>query len=398
VILLRRTIAFLIEFAVLSGIALAGLFWDFKTNALYGWNSVRVGYMVLVLASFALSGVPSQPLSYRAAGIRLYDSRGSSPTLFHRITRCLLFWVLVSAAEIFVPDFLLTRLRLSAREIVLLELAIIASVMAAPVTLAVLSLGRASIHDILTHTRVGSRNFVPGLAKSGDLERFRVRFVVGTGSLLLAFVLTCATLLDWQYRISDNLSGYYRRRVSLLEKIGKSAGDDPRQAADLIRQMGPRNIYVNSDFTAFLPGVAESFRVRVRPSVLADERRLARTAVLEIANTIELVAPPTKWIELDLYDSRTFGPATLEQGYRVLYDVRASKLTYAPTDQKFFYGKRPLSLTARMERNDVPDSVITILNRKLHRSLDVLNIGWDFPRLDLSAHPLGSLSRFVGRM
>jgi hypothetical protein len=82
-------------------------------------------------------------------------------------------------------------------------------------------------------------------------------------------------------------------------------------------------------------------------------------------------------------------------------------LSFYSTDESCPYDTRPagngsctdtqsLTLEERAKKDSMPDSVITTFGPKLNQSIEIVNLGWRFPRLDFIAAPTGPLTRLIG--
>jgi hypothetical protein len=396
-LLARRIGATALEIAVLSAFSTAALFWDAQTDGLYGWNPVQVGFWLLFLLLVVLSAIPSQPLSYQLFRIRLQRIDGQAASVFHRFTRCLLFWVLLTAPGSLNPDLLFDHLPISGREKLLGSFAVVIALVISPAVSTIVSNGQMSIGDLLTQTTVHTQK--RGITREFTSKAYRIRFGVSVGLATLTLSLVSILLVDWRYRISDRTDAYLQQRHLFFEEIAKAADTQSNQFADQIWQRHPSDIYWSPNKKAYLLGVTESFQFRVPRSVLSDPRALLAAFNLWITPVLSIVAPSTEWVELEFYNERSFGPAKLEQSLSLLYNRLDGSLHYAPVDQRFVYGHTSMRLDERLERTTTPDSTITYFERRVQKGITIkfVTSDWAFPRLDLIAQPPAAPAHFLGQ-
>lgn len=393
-LILRRLLAFLTATALLSAAGLALLFWDAKSHSLYGWDSVQLGYSILVVCAVMGAALGPDHLLLRAFGLRLVLANGMPATRLHRASRSALLWLLLSSPGAFKLDSVPTHLPISVREQFIACAAAIYALLCLPAVTVLLSRGVSSVHDILTGTRVLRRSLRP--ATEGSPSFSPVPLVVSGYSLLLAGFIVLAMGLDWHYRIAEVYGAYFRARAPYVASVFKRVQNNAANAIDLITQTSPSELYVNDDFTAYLPGLTEKFRLRVSPAVLSDPGERIRAALDGLAMLVGTITPSTEWVAIRIFSDRAVGPFTLEQGYDFLIERKTWKLRYAPTRQQHFFGKRSLTLEERLEQKTWPDSVLTSFEPKISQIIGVRSGGWRFPTLDFTAPATGPNGRFIG--
>jgi len=394
----RRIGASALELLILSAAAAAALFWDAHTDALYGWNAVKVGYWLLFFLLTAVSAIPTQPLSYLLFRIRLQRVDGQDPSFFHRFARCFVFWIFLTSPGSLNPDLPFNHLPITPREQLLGGFAVVLALVISPAVSTIASNGQASISDLLTQTTVHPQG--KEAAHRFALMSYRTRFGFSVALLTLGLSLTSILLVDWRYRISDRTNSYLRERHLFSDELAKADVTQNNQLADLIEQRPPRNIYWSPDYNAYFLGLTESFRFRVARNVLSDEHALVAVFRAWINPVLASVAPSTEWVELEFYNERSLGPATLHQRLFLLYNRLDGSVHYAPVDQRFVYGKTSMRLEERLKRHTSPDSTITYFERHVYKDIaigiSIANSGWAFPSLNLIAQRPTTQTHFVG--
>jgi hypothetical protein len=391
-----RLLAFLAATILLSAAGVGLLLWDARTYGLYGWDSIHLGYSLLVGAAVVGATLGREHLLLRMLGLRLVLSNGMPAPRLHRASRSLLFWLFVLAPSVFKLSDILSDLPISYREQIIAGTAADLALICLPAVTVLLSRGISSIHDGLIGTRVVRRGEMPLSSVEGKTLFSPLRLAVAGYSFVFACFILLAVFLDWRYRIADLYGAYFRARAPYMESVIKSVKANAANAMDLISQAPPSELYVNEDFTAYLPGQTERFRLRVSPAVLADPLERLRAAINGMAMLVGTITPTTEWVAIRLFSDRAVGPFTLEQGYEFLIERHTWKIRYAPTKQRHVFGKRSLTLEERLEQKVWPDSVITTFEPKLSQILGVRSGAWKFPSLDFTAPAEGPHSRFIG--
>lgn len=395
----KRVLATVIGALVMLAITALGLLLQIRTNRWYAWDAANLGYWIIVAASFAHGAIPRQPLAYRAVGLRLVTHSGRNPPVLVRITRLLLFWVLVAAADTFRVSSLASALPISAREQLLAEAGGILCLTLLSATTCIASGGRRAAHDIICGTVVIPATVSPAKDARDAAARFRGRFLFASTAGLLAIVLAAIVLIDWRYRISDVLIPYFKHREPYISNVVEQSARDRSRLQDITVMDHPEDVYWNRKQTAFLVGPVETFRYRVSHRASVDPLASQRTAFNGILDAIPLLAPSTRLVVADVYTTREFGPAIYEEGQSYVMNVRDGRyfMTFAPASQDFFFGKSKLSLEQRLKRDDNADSVITHFVAHIDKSVFVgTSTHWSFPYLDLLQLPGDPESRMLG--
>ena len=209
-----RLVGWLLQVAGLAALALAILMWDAKSHVLYGWNSVHVGYSILAILAVIGAGVAREPLVHRLLGFRVVLANGTRPTFFHKASRALLFWLLLTSPGVFRIDAIFGQLPLSTRESLIASAGAAFALMLLPALTALSTRGTSSIHDLLVGTRiVRASPWASGTEGKPVRSALTLRGALICYSWSLAVLLLVGMLLDWRYRISDTYSAYFRART-----------------------------------------------------------------------------------------------------------------------------------------------------------------------------------------
>lgn len=393
-LLLRRGLSVGIGLGLLATIAVGLLLLDAKRDVFYGWNTVRLGYYLLAAIAIVHAVGAKYGLTYRLLRVRLVLIDGRPASALHRGVRSLLTYLFVASPATFGIIELLSKWPMQFRERAVGSIVLLVATSALPLITTVATRGSVSIVDVLVGTHVELEGRVP--SKGLEARKAAWQFMAAVTASFLASCLLTGMLLDWKLDLSADYVARWETRSAYVDRVIKGALTDPTIAMDLVMQEAPTDNYFNADVTAWLPGVTEKFRFRVPSRLLADDRRRVATAAEGVLAMSSSLGPVTRYVEIEVYAQREFGPAVRTVGYRFLLDRRSMKLTYAPSNQVFFYGSDRVSLAERLDRQEVPDSVITTFEKKPYRTMAVASTRWDFPLLELSRLTGRSGGKFPG--
>ena len=302
-LLFLRLIGGLMATLALCAVAVGLLLWDARSHVLYGWDSVRLGYWVMLALALVGSAIGRKSLVLHLSGLDLVLRSGLPATRAHRAVRSLLFWLMLASPGVFGIGMLISQLPLSERQRILCTLAAVLAIVLLPAVSILCTGGRSSIHDLLVGTCVYRR-------KAGFVLRHRDQWravlsrVVATYCGLVALLLLLGMAVDWRYRVTDVYGAYFRAREPYMSEVARSLRLGGSDAQDIVAATPPTEYYANEDFTAIVPGLTERFRFRVSPHIL-DDPIMRRLAVYEGMITVShTMTPGTKWVAMRIYSTR----------------------------------------------------------------------------------------------
>lgn len=390
-IVLRRLAAGSIEAALVALLLAGGLAAVVNRNWLYGWDTIGVGWWLLVLFSTLISAIPTQPLQYRLLGIRLTTLHGRTPPFAVRVARTLIFWILVAAVPSFKIGSVVRSAPFSAREQFVLTGAIALSIVLLPFCSVLLSGGRRGVHDALCGSVVVGTQRAVGIRKQA--RRFGPRFMSMSFVGLLVGVLCFALLIDWRFALSQRFASVFGRQTAYAAQLARTSRADA--VADMFTVFDPEPFFVNQH--AVLVGPVVTFRMRVPPQRLSTPRS-RRLAIREsIVALVESADERARLIAVELYSKRSFGPLSFTETHTLLIDVNNLFVFDPPVRQWFYFGKDSVRFHEVFNRQEDYDSVAMAMGPQIDRFVFIENVVWNFPYLDLLEATPDPGVHFVGR-
>lgn len=323
-ITLRRFGAWIIDAGLITFVLAAALWRSVLTGWLYPYDGRLLGNVVVILIACSMAAFMNETVGDRLMGLKVRTIEGAIPPVSSRITRAFLLWFMILQAPT-PPGILARQLGIDASMGLLLGFLVL-SVAIIPIWI-VASHGEAGFHDIMTAIRVSVRARPRQTSRVVQLPR-----LIGFSLIVFATVASAYAALTWSTRVVPKLTGpLLTGSLQYLAPYVWSTG-----ITRMIQTMGDRDVtpieayYTSPDNSVHFNGTTFYLAFPTSLHNVLDGSRAVDQAYHDWWTVRPYLPENTRWVEIMLFASETFGFLEYSTSTRVLIRLPQREYLFPP--------------------------------------------------------------------